>query len=103
MKQKELIKIFMMTSYWFPWFIQRHVSDLTLSSMNLPLSSSSTTSRDCCHNSQLVVDEDDLKWMANKKVIFMKMFVLKHLGFRNLSHSSEVPNCALIHRECSEG
>ena len=26
---------------------------------------SSTTSRDCCRNSRLVVDEDDLKWVKN--------------------------------------
>ena len=34
------------------------ISPLTLSSLNLPLSSSSTTSRDA-------VDEDDVKWVAN--------------------------------------
>ena len=49
--------------------------ELTLSSLNLPLPSSSTTSRElrelrqnCCRNSRLVVDEhdeDNLKWMKN--------------------------------------
>ena len=37
---------------------------LTLSGLNLPLSSSSTTSRELLsRNSRLVVDEDDLKWV----------------------------------------
>ena len=38
---------------------------LTLLSLNLPLSSSSTTSREFFRNSRLVVDEDDLKWLKN--------------------------------------
>ena len=37
----------------------------TLSGLNLPLSSSSTTSRNCCRNSRLVVDEDDLLGFKN--------------------------------------
>ena len=34
--------------------------DLTLSSLNLPLSSHSLQAANCCRNSRLVVDEDDL-------------------------------------------
>ena len=37
---------------------------LTLSSLNLPLSSSSQAAN-CCRNSRLVVDEDDLVWVIN--------------------------------------
>ena len=40
---------------------------LTLSSLNLTLSSSSTTSRDRSLNSRFVVDEDDLKWLKIKE------------------------------------
>ena len=36
--------------------------------MNLPLSYSSTTAANCCRNSQLVVNEDDLKRVANEKI-----------------------------------
>ena len=49
------------------WSVDHALSDmkqnswlLTLSSLNLPLSSSSTTSREL-----LVVDEDDLLWFKN--------------------------------------
>ena len=40
---------------------------LTLSSLNLPLSSSSLQAANCCRNSRLLADEDDLKWVANEK------------------------------------
>ena len=45
-------------------------TDSTLSGLKIPLSSSSITSRElanCCRNSRLVVDEDDLKWVINEK------------------------------------
>ena len=38
---------------------------LTLSSLNLPLSSSSTASRELLSQFWLVVDEDDLMWVKN--------------------------------------
>ena len=38
-------------------------SKLTLSSLNLQLSSHPLQAPNCCHNSRLVVDEDDLKWV----------------------------------------
>ena len=45
---------------------------LTLSSLNLhPLQAANY-----CRNSRLVVDEDDLKWVANEKkiMLFLKQF-----------------------------
>ena len=48
----------------FKWF----TGLLALSSLNLPLSSSSTTAANCCRNSRLVVDEDDLKWVTTEKI-----------------------------------
>ena len=45
-----------------------YIQDLsTLSSLNLPLSSSSTTSREFCRNTRLVMDEDDLMWVKIKE------------------------------------
>ena len=38
---------------------------LTLSSLNLPLSSHPLQAVNCCRNSRLVVDEDDLKSVKN--------------------------------------
>ena len=38
---------------------------LTLSSLKLPLSSHPLQAVNCCRNSRLVVDEDDLKWVEN--------------------------------------
>ena len=38
---------------------------LTLSSLNLPLSSHPLQAANCCRNSRLVVDEDDLKSVKN--------------------------------------
>ena len=70
------------------------ISTLTLSILNLPLSSSSTTSR----NSRLVVDEDDLKWVAIEKNIlllleqFHENFRCKPLRCRQLNNSSERQN-----------
>ena len=53
---------------------QRNICQLALSSLNLPLLSSSTTSlhptlqaANCCRNSRLVVDEDDLMWFKIKE------------------------------------
>ena len=40
---------------------------LTLSSPNLPLSSSSTQAANCCRSFRLIVDEDDLKWVKIKE------------------------------------
>ena len=56
----------------------------------------------CCRNSRLVVDENDLKWVTNEYCYFqnssMKIFVVKPLGFRKLSHASEMQNDALMYR-----
>ena len=49
--------------------IRVKIADLTLSSLNLSLSSSSSLqAMNCYHNSRLVVDEDDLKWVKMKKI-----------------------------------
>ena len=40
---------------------------LTLSSLNLPLSSYPLQAANCCRNSRLVVGEDDLKWVKIKE------------------------------------
>ena len=82
---------------------------LNLSSLNLPLSSSSTTSRELLRNSRLVVDEDDLKWVTNKGeiLLLLKLFHNKNsykpLGFQKLSISSEIQNYALRHRDGLKG
>ena len=39
--------------------------------MNLPLSSDPLQAANCCRNSRLVVDEDDLKWVTNAEKIFL--------------------------------
>ena len=62
----------------------------------------------CCRNSRLVVDEDDFKSVRIKNILllleqFMKIFVLKPLGFRKLSNSSEIQNYALMHSERLKG
>ena len=55
------------------------------------------------------MDEDDLKWVANEKNMLLLLdssmisFVLKPLGFRKLSHSKEMRNDALKHREGLKG
>ena len=49
---------------------------LTFSNLNLPLSSSSTTS---CLNSQLVVDEDDLMWFKN-----LRKLLCHPLGYKRV-------------------
>ena len=58
-----------------------------------------------CHKSRFVIDEDNLKWVANgKKKCYCKklqknIFVLKPLGFRKLSPSSEMQNDAFMHKK----
>ena len=56
------------------------------------------------------MDVDDLKPVANEKkyiVIIInsstKIVILKPLGFRKLSHSSDMQNDALMHREGLKG
>ena len=59
------------------------LNPLALSSLNLPF----------------------FKWMVNGKKLsllfekFHEIFVLNPVGFRKLSHSSEIENDALMHRE----
>ena len=49
----------------------------------------------CCRNSRLVVNEDDLKRVANEKIYgyycnsSTKIVILKPLGFRKLSNVSD--------------
>ena len=62
-----------------------------------------------CRNSRLVVDEDDLKLVANERKISlilkssMKICVSKPPRCKKLSHFSEMQNDALMHRESSKG
>ena len=59
----------------------------------------------CCRNSRLVVDEDDLKWVANdKKVLLLLKQFQENVRSetprcRKLSHFLELKNDALMHRE----
>ena len=82
---------------------------LTLSGLNLSLSSSSTTSRELLSQFATLVDEDDLKWMANEKNILlllnssMETLALQPLDFRKLNHSSEMQHDSLMHREGLKG
>ena len=58
---------------------------------------------------RIVVDKDDLKWVTTEKNILslllnsITIFVLESLGFRKLSHASEMQNDALMHREGLKG
>ena len=81
-------------------------SQITLSSLNSPYRHfHRLQAANCCRNSRLVVDENDLKWVTNEKIYCyfqknsIKIFVLKPPGFRKLIHSSEMLNDALMHRE----
>ena len=53
--------------------------------------------------------ENDLKWLGDEKniLLFLKQFqekiVLKPLGLWKFSHSSEMQNVALMHREGLKG
>ena len=65
MKQKELTKTFMMISNqpFQAWIYPCHLHPLQAAN--------------CCRNSRLAVDEDDLKCVANEKNSSMKIFDLK--------------------------
>ena len=77
---------------------------LTLSSHLHPLQAAN-----CCRNSRLVVDEDDLKWVTNEKKILLFLKQLQeNCGFkttscRKLSNFSEMQNDTLMHREGLKG
>ena len=43
----------------------------------------------CCHNSRLVVDEDDLKWVANEKNISYIYYLYLHSFNGNICQSGE--------------
>ena len=49
------------------------VKGLTLSSLNLPLSSPLKTAN-CCRNYRLVVDVDDLKWLKNLRKLDVSVY-----------------------------
>ena len=84
---------------------------LTLSSLKLPSSSSSTKAANCCRIIlDLVVDEDDLKWVGNEKNIslllkhFHEYFRAKTPSFKDFFHfSKKMENDALMHREGLKG
>ena len=82
---------------------------LTLLGLNLPLSSHPPLGANCCRNSRLVVNEDDLKWLENEKNIsllskqFRENIRFKTPGCGKLGHSSEMQSDALMHREGLKG
>ena len=55
---------------------------LTLSNLNLPLYPHPLQAANCCRNSRLVVDEDELKWVTNEKniLLFLKKY---HINLRS--------------------
>ena len=59
----------------------------------------------CCRNSCIIVDEDDLKWVENGKKLSLLLKQLRENCrsispmCRKLSHSSELQNYAFMHRE----
>ena len=83
-----------------------HIETLTLSSLNLPLSSSSTTSREllpqfltCSGRRWYEVGENFWKIAMYWSMSFMEIFILKPLVIGKLSLFSVMWNDALIHRE----
>ena len=82
---------------------------LTLSSLNLPLSSHPLQAANCYRNSRLGVDEDDLKCVINGKKLlrlskqFQEVFRSKTPKCRKLCYSSDMQNYALMHREGLKG
>ena len=82
--------------------------NLTFSSLTLHCHLHPLQAANCCRNSRLVVDEDDLKWVTNEKSIAIVKTVLIKCPSetpmcRKLSHSSQMQNDALIHREGLKG
>ena len=57
---------------------------VTPSGLNLPLSSHPLQAANCCRNSRLVVNEDDLKWVANEKNLSLSLKQF-HEKFRSKS------------------
>ena len=57
---------------------------VTFSGPNLPLSSHPLQAANCCRNSRLVVNEDDLKWVANEENISLSLKQF-HEKFRSKS------------------
>ena len=59
----------------------------------------------CCRNSQLIVDKDELKWLQIKKNLVIIKTVPWKFSFkspcrcRKLSHSSKMRNDDLMHHE----
>ena len=81
----------------------------TLLGLILQLSSHPLQAANCCRNSRLAVDEDDLKWVENEKKIslLLKQFPeynrFKTTRCGKLGHSSEMQNDVLMHREGLKG
>ena len=81
--------------------------DLTLSNLNIPLHP--LQAANCCRNSRLVVDEDDLKWVKSKENChvlvkqFHGIFPSKSLSCGKSIMFSGMLNDALMHREGLKG
>ena len=86
-----------------------HREGSTLSSLTLHCHLHPLQAANCCRNSRLVVDEDDLKWVTIEKniVLFLKQFHenchSKTTICRKCSNSSQMQNDALMHREGLKG
>ena len=58
----------------------------------------------CCHNSRLIVDEEDLEWVASEKklLLLLKQFHKKYCSkiprSTKLSHSTYMQKHTLMHR-----
>ena len=78
MKQKELTAIYddfklptPLISINYAENIHKYLSALTLSILTLHCHLHTLQAANCCRNSRLVVDEDDLKWVKKLKKITM--------------------------------
>ena len=89
--------------------IPTFLSLITLSSLNLHCHLHPLQAANCCRNSRLVVDEDDLKWVKNEKKITSLLkqshenFRYKTLSCWKLSHFSDMQNDVFMNREGSKG
>ena len=65
MKRKELTKTSCDFNGLWHGLYKKYFSALTLASLTFHCHFHPLQAANCCHNSRLVVDEDDLKWVKN--------------------------------------
>ena len=91
------------------YIIQSKLQPLTLSSLNLLLSFHPLQAANCCRNSRLSVDENDLQWVTNEKKILLLLRQFhancrsETTSCRKLSNFSEMQDDAMRHREGLKG